>query len=60
LYRGAQDATDVGLIDEISPVYCPGAPEHLFDMLSDRVPAQVEFLTDLAIGQAAGDHGEDG
>jgi hypothetical protein len=29
-------------------------------MLSDRVPAQVEFLTDLAIGQAAGDHGEDG
>jgi hypothetical protein len=60
LYRSVQDAADVGLIDEISPVYCPGAPEHLFDVLSDRVPAQVEFVTDLAIGQAAGDQREDG
>jgi hypothetical protein len=53
-------AVFVGAVYEIGSVGRAGAFEHLGKVLCHRVPAHVEFLTDLDIRQPASNKLEDG
>jgi hypothetical protein len=50
----------MGLIDEVSAIGRSRALAHLHDVLCDRIPAQVQYLTDLRVGQALSDQFENG